>query len=73
MRVQYFPAADSLYIEFTPGPASDSDTISEDVVADYDSAGRVIGFEILQASKNIEDVKKLQWAGVEAVPLALPA
>lgn len=53
MKITYDPQADALYIELRDTQAHDNVDIEEGVSADLDTAGHVIGFEILDASKRL--------------------
>lgn len=53
MKIQYYPETDSLYIALRAGGGSDSREISEGIVVDFDADGRVVGFDIQHASKNL--------------------
>ncbi len=54
MKLHYYPETDSLYIEFRPVPAADSDEVAEGVVMDVDEAGCVVGFAIDHASAGLD-------------------
>jgi len=58
MRIQYSQQADALYIRFKEIDIKNSDEISDDIIADYDERGNIIGIEVLAASKNVE-IKQL--------------
>jgi uncharacterized protein YuzE len=66
MNVEYFPETDMLYIAFVEGISQESEEIADGVVLDFDSAGRVIGIEIEDASQ-IVDISRLDVSGL---PLA---
>lgn len=54
MKLNYHPETDSLYIDLSERPSADSREISEGVVLDYDSSGRLVGIDIDNASNKIE-------------------
>jgi uncharacterized protein YuzE len=54
MKLQYFPATDSLYIDLSELPSVDSREISPGVVLDYDSDGHLVGIDIDNASSKVE-------------------
>lgn len=58
MKISYYPETDSLYIDLSEQPSTDSHEISEGVVLDYDAQGRLVGIDIDNASKKVE-LKKL--------------
>jgi uncharacterized protein YuzE len=64
MKITYDSEADALYISLRKAPAADAVDIEEGVVADLDSEGHVIGFEILDASKRLKP-KDLHELSVE--------
>ena len=51
MRFDYDQSTDSLYIHFFEGAGADTVVINDDVVADIDADGRVVGIDIQYASK----------------------
>jgi uncharacterized protein YuzE len=53
MKVKYDKEADVLYIELSKEAISESDEDKRGVVIDYDASGKVVGIEILNASKNL--------------------
>ncbi len=55
MKVQYFPDTDTLYIELVEAPSVESEEITEGVVLDYDSQGRIIGIEIENFTERFKD------------------
>lgn len=58
MKISYYPDTDSLYIDLSEQPSAESREISEGIVLDYDSEGRLVGIDIDNASKKVE-LKKL--------------
>lgn len=55
MKVTYDAETDTLNITLREGRILDSDEVRPGVIADYDAAGQVLGFEVLSASKVMED------------------
>ena len=55
-RVTYDPVADALYVKVMDGTVSDSVEIREDVVADFNEKGEIIGVEVLNFSRSPVDV-----------------
>lgn len=53
MKFQYDKKSDALSIRFNNKPYQESDEVSEGVIFDYDRSGRIIGMEILDASKKM--------------------
>ena len=58
MKLNYHPETDSLYIDLSEKPSSESREISEGVVLDYDANGNLVGIDIDNASSKVE-LKKL--------------
>ncbi len=58
MKLNYYPETDTLYIDLSERPSTDSKEISEGVVLDYDVDGNLIGIDIDNASKKV-DLKSL--------------
>jgi uncharacterized protein YuzE len=62
MRVKYDQEVDVLTIRFSDSPVDESDENKPGVILDYDKAGKIVGIEILNASKQIENPKSLEYA-----------
>jgi uncharacterized protein YuzE len=58
MKLNYFPETDSLYIDLSEQPSTDSRVISQGVVLDYDAQGNLVGIDIDNASGKV-DLKRL--------------
>ena len=54
MKLNYHPETDSLYIDLSERPSSESKEISEGIVLDYDLNGRLVGIDIDNASNKVE-------------------
>ena len=54
MKLNYYPDTDSLYIDLSEQPSSESREISEGVVLDYDAKGNLVGIDIDNASTKVE-------------------
>ncbi|MBS3026016.1 MAG: DUF2283 domain-containing protein [Dolichospermum sp. DET50] len=52
---QYNPEIDELKICWSQAEIQESDSVSPGVILDYDTAGNVIGIEILNASEKIRN------------------
>ena len=59
MKVNYDPKADALYIRLRSGKIDESDEIGEGVIVDYDSSGKPIGIEFLNAARLLGGRKEL--------------
>lgn len=51
MRFHYDKEEDALYIRFDESPYRESDEVEKGVILDYDKKGKIIGLEVLDASK----------------------
>lgn len=58
MRLNYYPETDFLYIDLSERVSAESREISEGVILDCDSEGRLVGIDIDHASEKVE-IKKL--------------
>jgi uncharacterized protein YuzE len=54
MKLNYYPDTDSLYIDLSEQPSTESREISEGVVLDYDARGNLVGIDIDNASTKVE-------------------
>ena len=54
MKLHYYPDTDSLYIEFRTGPGVKTEEVSDGLNVDLDADGRVVGFDIDHASKQLD-------------------
>ncbi len=62
MKVTYDQEVDVLTIQLSNTPVEESDQDKPGVILDYDKAGKIVGIEILNASKQIENPKSLEYA-----------
>lgn len=62
MKVTYDPEVDVLRILFSKTPIEESDEDKPGVILDYDKNGNVVGMEILDASKRMENPRALEYA-----------
>lgn len=65
MKISYYPETDSLYIDLSEQPSTESREVSEGIVLDYDEQGRLVGIDIDNASRKVE-LKKLTLNKVPA-------
>jgi uncharacterized protein YuzE len=54
MKVKYDKETDTLLIIFNDSPVYESDEDKPGIIIDYDKDGKLVGMEILDASKNME-------------------
>lgn len=62
MKTIYDPAADALYLRFAEAAIVESEEVSDGVVLDFDSEGRIVAIEVLDASKHLTSGAKLPTA-----------
>ena len=53
MRLDYFADTDTLYIELSDRASNRSESVSEDVVLDYDTEDKLVGVDIDNATRVI--------------------
>lgn len=53
MKIAYYPDTDSMYIELSEKPSSESREVSPGVVLDYDAEGNIVGIDIDNASRKL--------------------
>lgn len=53
MRFNYDKKQDALYIRFHEAPYFESDEVGGGIILDYNRAGRLIGLEVLDASRKM--------------------
>ncbi len=54
MKLNYYAATDSLYIDLSEQPSVESREISEGIVLDYDANGNLVGIDIDNASSKVQ-------------------
>lgn len=59
MNLSYDPDADSLWIRWNESPIDESDEVEPGVILDYDADGVIVGIEVLNASKKIENLSSI--------------
>ena len=62
MKVQYDPKTDTLTIRLRDERIKESEEVRPGVVADYGYDGGVVSFEVLRASKVVENAREMQFA-----------
>ncbi len=64
MNVSYDPETDTLVIVFRDAPIADSDEEKPGFILDYDEAGELVAVEVLDASRRIEDPRRVHFTEV---------
>jgi uncharacterized protein YuzE len=62
MKVIYDPNADAIQIFFKDMNVEQSDELNPDIIADFDKEGNIVGLEILNASKRIDNPQAIEYA-----------
>ena len=62
MKVKYDQEVDVLTIEFSDAQVEESDEDKPGVILDYDKDGNIVGMEILNASKRVQNPKSVEYA-----------
>ncbi len=51
MKLHYYPDTDSLYIDLSEKPSTNSTEVAPGVILDFDESGQLVGIDIDHASK----------------------
>jgi len=70
MHVRIDHAADAVYLNLTDRPIEGSEEVAEGIIVDYDAEGRIVGVEILDASKRTNDPDALKQFSFEVPTLS---
>lgn len=62
MKADYDRKVDVLTVVFSDAPVEESDEVKPGVILDYDAAGNVVGMEILDASKRVQNPAAMEFA-----------
>ena len=62
MKVIYDPQTDSLTITLRDERIKESDEVRPGVIVDFGYDGSVVRFEIMQASKMVQNTREIQFA-----------
>jgi uncharacterized protein YuzE len=62
MKVVYDQEVDVLRVQLSPAAIEESDEEKPGVILDYDKDGNIVGLEILNASKRMENPRALDYA-----------
>jgi YD repeat-containing protein len=65
MRVRVDHGADAVYVNLTDRPIKESEEVADGIIVDYDAEGRLVGVEILDASKRTDDPAVLKQFSFE--------
>jgi uncharacterized protein YuzE len=70
MRVRVDHKADALCLKLTDHDIVDSEEVADGIVVDYDAEGRIVGLEILDASRRTGDPSVLKQFSFDLPPAA---
>lgn len=62
MKIIYDPETDSMTIELRQERIKESDEVRPGVIVDYGYDGGIVRFEILEASKVVQNAREIQFA-----------
>ena len=62
MKIMYDAEVDILRILFSNAPIEESDEEKPGMILDYDKDGNIVGLEVLNASKRIENPRSVEYA-----------
>jgi uncharacterized protein YuzE len=65
MRVRVDHKADAVYLNLTDAEIAESEEVADGIVVDYDAEGRIVGLEILDASRRTGDPSVLKQFSFE--------
>ncbi len=61
MKIKYHKETDVLYVSLNNLPVCESDEDKPGVIIDYSQEGKIVGIEVLQASKLTSQPLKLEY------------
>lgn len=70
MRVRIDQQADAIYLDLTEHEIENSEEVADGIILDYDKSGRLVGIEILDASKKAGDVDALRKLALDVPHIA---
>ncbi len=62
MKITYDAATDTLSVVLKDTPVAESDEEKPGFILDYDEAGDLVGFEVLDASQRVTDPRDVQFS-----------
>jgi uncharacterized protein YuzE len=61
MKVKYDKEQDILYVSFSDAAVFESDEDKKGIILDYSATGQIIGIEVLNASRHVENPAKVEY------------
>jgi uncharacterized protein YuzE len=68
MHVRVDREAGAVYLNLTDRAITESEEVADGIVVDYDAQGRIVGVEILDASKRTDDPQVLKQSASTCRP-----
>jgi uncharacterized protein YuzE len=65
MHLRVDRRADAIYVNLTDRAIKESEEVADGIVVDYDAEGRIVGVEVLDASKRTDDPEALKQFSFE--------
>lgn len=62
MKITYDPEVDVMRIIFSNAPIEESDEEKPGIILDFDKNGNMVGMEILDASRRMENPRTVEYA-----------
>ena len=62
MKITYDPEVDVLRIRLSNAPIEESDEEKPGIILDYDKDSNIVGLEVLDASKRMENPRSVEYA-----------
>ena len=59
MRINYDEKTNTLTVVFRDVPVAESDEEKAGIILDYDAAGNIVSIEVLDASRRVEEPRKV--------------
>ncbi len=70
MKMQFDPKVDAVYIELAKGTYNTTRKVSDSILVDEDRKGKILGIEILDASKRLK-AHELVNVNIENLPVEI--
>jgi uncharacterized protein YuzE len=71
MKITYDAQVDVLHILFSNAAIEESDEEKPGIILDFDKIGNIVGMEILDASKRMENPRAVEWDRDRILPMLL--
>ena len=61
MKIKYDKETDIVYIRFIEDVIAESDENKDGIIIDYSKEGKIVGIEILNASRKLQEPGKIEY------------